>query len=307
MKPTMQFEGLEIRNVATLTRCSLDNEEGVRVSLFAGSTESAPSTLKWPFASFLQIAFVQEGGVAVTLPDAGRQTIPANHWFVLSPIGWQATCEFQSSTRMVIVECGQAVWENLVEETDKFSHNRKACFTCNQRKEALFLKGSLQPYVRQILDRIPSIAGNRPSNRLRMQALGLELLAAIVESAILSTTPKPEPCFRKEEESALNAAAEYLEKNLAESLSLAEISQHVHLNEFKLKKGFREYYRTTVFGYLRQKRMERASRILAIRQCSVIEAAQEVGYSNPSHFSRAFRKTFGMNPREYLLKNRNAS
>lgn len=303
----MQIERPETGNAATITRCSLDNEEGVSVSFFDGSPEAVPSTLLWPFATFLQIAFVQKGGVAVILPDAGRQTIPANHWFVLSPIGWQATCEFQSSTRMVIVECGKPVWENLVEETDKFAHIRKACLTCHQRKEALFLEGSAQPYMRQLLDRIPSIAGNRPSNRLRMQAIGLELLATIVDSAILSSTPKSEPCFRKEDKGALNAAAEYLEKNLAESHSLVDISRLVHLNEFKLKKGFREYYRTTVFGYLRQKRMESASRILTTRQCSVIEAAQEVGYSNPSHFSRAFRKTFGMNPREYLQKTKNAS
>ena len=133
------------------------------------------------------------------------------------------------------------------------------------------------------------------------------MLATVSESNSMNGAPEPEPCLRNEDEEALEAAARYLEENLSGDHSLAQISRQVHLNEFKLKKGFKEYFQTTVFGYLRQKRMEYASQLLTKERFTVIEAAQAVGYSNPSHFTRAFRNCFGVNPREFLLRSPNAS
>ncbi len=143
-----------------------------------------------------------------------------------------------------------------------------------------------------------------PSHKLRKHAYALELLAQVAESSIIADNPKLEPCLRQEAEDALNAGAQILEQNLSGSHLLAQISKQVHLNEFKMKKGFRQYYQTTVFGYLRQKRIERASHLLTENKSTVIEVAQTVGYSNPSHFSRAFRNTFGLNPKDFVAHRR---
>ncbi|MEM8549866.1 MAG: helix-turn-helix transcriptional regulator, partial [Verrucomicrobiota bacterium] len=59
-------------------------------------------------------------------------------------------------------------------------------------------------------------------------------------------------------------------------------------------------YGNTVFGYLRAKRMERAYELLRDGANSVIEVACAVGYSNASHFARAFREHHGQNPRSLL-------
>ena len=101
------------------------------------------------------------------------------------------------------------------------------------------------------------------------------------------------------EETALSAAARILETRCHEDHSLAELSRAVHLNEFKLKRGFKERFGTTVFGFLRQKRMELARELLASESQNVIEVANRVGYSNPSHFARAFREAFGVNPSSF--------
>ena len=67
-------------------------------------------------------------------------------------------------------------------------------------------------------------------------------------------------------------------------------------NEAKLKQGFRSLYGTSVYGYLRDQRMETAWRLLAQRELSVSEVALRVGYANPSKFAAAFRKRFGFAP-----------
>jgi len=53
---------------------------------------------------------------------------------------------------------------------------------------------------------------------------------------------------------------------------------------------------------LRQLRLERAAELLRTGQCNVTEAAFEVGYNSLSHFTLAFRETFGCCPGLYPLK-----
>jgi AraC-like DNA-binding protein len=46
-------------------------------------------------------------------------------------------------------------------------------------------------------------------------------------------------------------------------------------------------------------RYERAARLLRESNATVLEIALEVGYEDPSHFSRAFKRIAGVSPREY--------
>ncbi|MNI51276.1 Regulatory protein PchR [compost metagenome] len=80
--------------------------------------------------------------------------------------------------------------------------------------------------------------------------------------------------------------------------SLLELSRLVGLNDYKLKIGFKNEYGNTVFGYLREKRMEHALYLLQKGDISVSRAASLVGYANFSHFAEVFRKYYGFNPSE---------
>jgi AraC-like DNA-binding protein len=99
----------------------------------------------------------------------------------------------------------------------------------------------------------------------------------------------------------IRVAAGKLEEYLDQPPSLGELAREVGLSETTLKRGFRQVFGTTVFGYLREKRMEHARALLASGRATVIEAAALVGYSNPSNFAAAFRQQFGLNPKEFQL------
>ena len=51
---------------------------------------------------------------------------------------------------------------------------------------------------------------------------------------------------------------------------------------------------------IRNQRMKRAAGLIRQKSGNVTEIALEVGYSNPSHFSRVFKEYFGVSPKEYL-------
>ncbi len=78
--------------------------------------------------------------------------------------------------------------------------------------------------------------------------------------------------------------------------SIIELSELSGINEFKLKKGFKQIFGTTIYGYLREYRLEKSFSLIESGEMNVTEAAITVGYSNISAFSTAFRKKYGVNP-----------
>lgn len=91
-------------------------------------------------------------------------------------------------------------------------------------------------------------------------------------------------------------AKEVLQMKIDSPPTIVELSKLVNLNEYKLKKGFKELFGTTIFGFIHRTRMTLAKRLLLGTGKSSKEIAYEAGYSSPQHFSNAFKKEFGASP-----------
>jgi AraC family transcriptional regulator, transcriptional activator of the genes for pyochelin and ferripyochelin receptors len=74
----------------------------------------------------------------------------------------------------------------------------------------------------------------------------------------------------------------------------------VGLNNYKLKRGFRQVFETSAFKYLHDYRLEKARQLLAKGEMKVEEVASRVGFDSRSYFATAFRKKFGVNPKQYF-------
>ncbi|MGN6644794.1 MAG: helix-turn-helix transcriptional regulator [Verrucomicrobiota bacterium] len=92
-----------------------------------------------------------------------------------------------------------------------------------------------------------------------------------------------------------------LNQNLAEPPSLEELGRKIGCSHFYLSRIFSNHTGKTITQYLRQLRMEKAAELLRSREYNVTEAALEVGYASPSHFSQAFHEAFGCCPGLYPL------
>jgi AraC-like DNA-binding protein len=93
-----------------------------------------------------------------------------------------------------------------------------------------------------------------------------------------------------------------LKQNLAYPPSLEDIGRRVGCSHFYLSRLFTQEMGKTITACLRDLRLERAAELLRTGQCNVTEAALEVGYNSLSHFTVAFRETFGCCPGLYPLK-----
>jgi len=94
-------------------------------------------------------------------------------------------------------------------------------------------------------------------------------------------------------------ARDYVIRHIADPPGLLELSRLAGINDFKLKKGFKEVFGQPVFAYLADVRLEMARTELMNKDKPVTEIAFELGYSSLQHFSSAFKKKFGVSPKRY--------
>lgn len=101
----------------------------------------------------------------------------------------------------------------------------------------------------------------------------------------------------------IHRAKDILIANFDNPPSLMELAHQVAINDHKLKQGFRQVFGTTVFGYLRDYRLEQARYLLSSGH-KVMDVTHKIGFADRSHFAAAFRKKFGLNPGEYAKQQR---
>lgn len=83
---------------------------------------------------------------------------------------------------------------------------------------------------------------------------------------------------------------------------LKELSQMAAMSETKLNQLFKQTFGDSIYNYFQTARMEEAAFLLKQANRSVSETGNELGFSNLSHFSRLFRKHFGMTPKRFSAK-----
>jgi AraC-like DNA-binding protein len=136
------------------------------------------------------------------------------------------------------------------------------------------------------------------SRRLFLEGKTYEILAWELEEFSFSSGVNNTHANESDVE-RLYYARNILKQEFVDPPGLLELSRRVGLNDFKLKRGFRHEFGTTVFGYVRRLRMEKARQLLEIGDLSVTEVALASGYSHFGYFASVFKQTFGVLPSHY--------
>lgn len=102
-------------------------------------------------------------------------------------------------------------------------------------------------------------------------------------------------------------AIEYLNANYAdEEMSVEKLCRHLHISASYFSVVFKKETKQTIVQYLTRLRMDKAMALLGSTAMKTAQIAQSVGIPDPSYFSYAFKKHFGMSPSQ-VRKGREAS
>jgi two-component system response regulator YesN len=97
----------------------------------------------------------------------------------------------------------------------------------------------------------------------------------------------------------VSEAEKILHRDYAESLTLQSVAMAVHVTPVWLSKLFKKEKRKTFLEYLTEIRIEKAKEMLGDIKYKVYQISFQVGYKDPVHFSKLFKKQVGCTPKEY--------
>lgn len=101
-------------------------------------------------------------------------------------------------------------------------------------------------------------------------------------------------------DSKIHEIRDYVTKNYRESITLEELSFLFGTNKTTLCKSFKSAFGTTVISYVNSLRIKEARRLIRDGAESITEISEGLGFSSIHYFSRLFKKTVGISPKEYI-------
>ena len=101
----------------------------------------------------------------------------------------------------------------------------------------------------------------------------------------------------------VRASLASLKDRLAEAHDVKRLASHAELSPSRYSELVRRTCGFPPMAYLTRLRVERATELLASTDLTVKATAREVGFSDPLHFSRVFRRLTGKSPKRHRAQN----
>ena len=101
----------------------------------------------------------------------------------------------------------------------------------------------------------------------------------------------------------VNRAIDHIVRNLAQPLSLEEVSRAASFSPFHFHRGFKSLLGESLAQFVKRQRLERALYMMShAPKRSLTDVALDCGFSSSSDFSRSFKQHFGLPPRTFDLE-----
>jgi AraC family transcriptional regulator len=97
----------------------------------------------------------------------------------------------------------------------------------------------------------------------------------------------------------LQQISNWMAEHMAEDFNLDQLAVQAGVSKFYFTRLFKNAKGVSPSRYLLTLRMDEARRLLRETKRSVVDIALDVGYANPSHFARFFRRETGLSPSDY--------
>ncbi len=102
-----------------------------------------------------------------------------------------------------------------------------------------------------------------------------------------------------DERKAVGRILDMLVSDLSDTPKLETLMKEANMTHTRLNRCFKKAYGNTVFGWLREYRLNEAMRLLRQDHQSITDIAYACGFSSSSHFGAIFKERFGCSPKQY--------
>jgi AraC-like DNA-binding protein len=110
----------------------------------------------------------------------------------------------------------------------------------------------------------------------------------------------------REGDGSIQEAMRYMRENATRVLTVEQVARHVGMSGSHFAHRFSAVARVSPMRFLKQLRLEAARELMLGQSMRAGDAALQVGYESPSHFTRDFKQAFGSAPGQYVRRLREA-
>lgn len=153
------------------------------------------------------------------------------------------------------------------------------------------------PYQQYNLDTFPV--------EMRIQQLLSHIWMVIYEN-LPENTLKPAPGADTvssddytHQQERLRQILSYIHDHYQEKITLDDISAHINLCKSECCRFFKKHMNESIFDYILHYRIEQSLLLLQQTNATITQISEQVGFSNPSYFTKIFRQIIGTSPRSY--------
>ncbi len=94
---------------------------------------------------------------------------------------------------------------------------------------------------------------------------------------------------------------ETVQKNALANLSLPEMARLCNMSLATFKRRFSEVFQESPAQFLMNEKLKKAAEMLTLPEKAVLDIVFDCGFESASHFSKAFKRVFGVSPTEFRL------
>ncbi len=168
----------------------------------------------------------------------------------------------------------------------------------------LFISQKRQPNLYMLLtghlSRMRNVYFSASAQRELLFDAELTLLLTRLIEARENSAPEEATLDKRHAHSALfTQVIDYIEQNYARDLTLDAVARHFNLSNAYFSRLFSQYVHESFSGYLTNRRLKEAERLLADNSLSITEVAIRCGYSSPASFSRTFQSQRKCTPSQF--------
>jgi AraC-like DNA-binding protein len=194
----------------------------------------------------------------------------------------------------------QLLYTLLNEELDQVPPDLRSVLDGTGR-EPFNRSTDITPRIRMTLDQMLDCPYQGVLRQMYLEGKAFEVIAHLLSQlSDPKAVPGNQPRLHPDDIDRIHRAKDILISDMENRPSLLELARKVGLNDTKLKRGFRQVFGTTVFGFFREHRINQARELLNRGKLSLDEIAYSSGYCDTSHFIKDFSRHFGTTPGNYL-------
>lgn len=161
-----------------------------------------------------------------------------------------------------------------------------------------------QDFIKCCSDILAEQEKHEAGTRIMIKVLAMKLLVTFLQGTVSDISEESEGTFNfesYEKVSIVNTIVSHINENYMKNISLNKISRNTFLSPVYISKIFREETGESPINYLIKVRLAKASDLLKDSSMSIKGVSKSVGYDDAYHFSKLFKKYYGVSPSEHRI------